>query len=122
MENATMDSLIIQVKELCTQIGRTKNLLISTLLSERLELRTPLPVLLEHDGEQSVALSVDLNVYGWGPTEEDALDDFRQAVEDFYFTLKSEQLGDDLKRRFSYLASIISERRRFLLDLCDWGG
>ena len=110
MENATIDSLMTQVRELCTQIGRTKNLLISTLLSERLELRTPLPVLLEHDGEQYVASSVDLNVYGWGPTEEDALDDFRRAVEDFYFSLKCEQLGDDLKRRFGFLASIISER------------
>jgi hypothetical protein len=110
MENATVDSLVTQVKELCTQLGRTKNLMISTLLSERLELRTALPVLLEHDGEQYIASSADLNVYGSGPSEEDALDDFRCAIEDFYFSLKGEQLGDDLKRRFSYLASIINEK------------
>jgi hypothetical protein len=110
MENATIDTLVTQVKELCTQLGRTRNLLISTLLSERLELRAPLPVLLEHDGEQYVASSADLNVYGSGPSEEDALDDFRRAVEDFYFSLKGEQLGDDLKRRLSYLSSIVSEK------------
>jgi hypothetical protein len=105
--------LVAEVRRLCKQVGLTghsHNLLVGSLLSERVELRSPIPVVLEYDGQQYVASSVDLNVYGYGETEEAALDDFRRAVEDFYFSLHGEELGDDLMRRFSYLASIILEK------------
>ena len=105
--------LVDQVKKLCTQVGlegRARNILIGSLLSDRLELRTAIPVLLEYDGEQFIASSADLNLYGSGPDESAALDDFRQATEDFYFSLKGDDLGHDLKRRFDYLSSIIVEK------------
>jgi hypothetical protein len=111
--SANIATLVTEVRHLRDQLrraGRTQNLVIGSLLDEKLELRSPLPVLLEYDGAQFIASSADLNVYGAGKTELDALDDFRQAVADFYFSLKGEKLGTDLKRRFAYLRSVIREK------------
>ena len=113
LTEAGIASLVGQMKELREQmhlLGRNRNVMVGTLLSERLELRSPLPVLLEYDGHQHVASSADLNIYGSGESESEALDDFRRAVEDFYVNLGNENLGPDLKRRFDYLASIIREK------------
>ena len=113
MASANLASLITEVRHLRDQIrraGRTRNLLIGSLLHEKLELRTPLPVLLEYDGVQYIAASADLDVFGAGKTESEALADFRRAVADFYFSLKGDRLGADLKRRFAYLRSVIREK------------
>jgi hypothetical protein len=92
------------------EAGTTRNLLIGTLLSDRLELQAPIPLVLEHDGDQFIAASPDLNVHGVGEDESAALDDLRQAIEDFYFSLKGDELGHELGRRFAYLKSIMVEK------------
>jgi len=109
------DSLLSEVADYVRflksgQAGKTRNLLIGTLLSDRLELRSPIPVVLEHDGHQFIAASPDVNVHGIGDDEPAALDDLRRAIEDFYFSLRGDELGPELKRRFDYLKSILIEK------------
>jgi hypothetical protein len=111
---ATLNDSVKRLASLCDRMESsllTKNLLLGSLLDARLELRQPLPIRIEYDGHQYVAKSLDLDLYGVGDSDEDALDDLRLAVAEYYVDLKQEHLGDHLARRFAYLASIIAERR-----------
>ena len=102
-----------RLDEACVHAERAssaRNILLGSLLHGKLELRQPLPVHVEGDGQSYVASTADLDLYGSGRTAEDALDDLRVAIVEYYTDLAHEKLGPQLARRFAYLASIIIER------------
>jgi hypothetical protein len=102
------------VGELAPEIARfreRKSFLLHSLRHPGVELREPLAVLVEQDGEQVVAVCYDLDVFGYGDTESEALDDLRRTVADLYLALKEQQqeLGPLPERVWTYLSRIIAE-------------
>lgn len=82
---------------------------ISTLHDLRLRLRQQISVSLEYDGYQFIAYAPDLDIYGCGDTEYEAVEDLRQSVVELYFDLRGEKLTPSLKRIWDYLISIVEE-------------
>jgi hypothetical protein len=77
-----------------------------------LRLRSPLAVSLVHDGMQSIAAAYDLDMFGYGDSDSEALDDLRRSVVDLYATLKdnSASLGPLPQRIWEYLSEAVEER------------
>ena len=91
------------LEEMLKSIEKRKTLFIHSLHNPRLELNTALSVALECDGYQFIAYAPDIDIYGCGETEYEAIEDLRQSVVELYFDLKNEKLGKDLQRIFEYL-------------------
>ena len=82
---------------------------ISTLHDLRLRLRQQITVSLEYDGYQFIAYAPDLDIYGWGDTEYEAIENLRQSIVELYFDLKGEKLAPSLRKIWDYLNSIVEE-------------
>lgn len=102
--------LLERLKEMKRLEGR-KPILLYSLRHPRLRLREPLAVLLEHDAGQVIAQSYDLDLFGYGDTENEALEDLRRTVADLYFELQENaaRLGPLPEKVWGYLSDIISE-------------
>jgi hypothetical protein len=89
---------------------------IQFLESEKLHLRQPIAVSLSYSSEGKIWIvdCPELNLYGEGEDEQRAIDDFKNALEEFYFSLKKdkERLGPDLKKRWDILQKIIDEKSK----------
>lgn len=74
-------------------------------------LRCPLPVVLEVDGPHVVAYSHDLDMFGWGDVEDEALLDFKGSVCELYENLREDPaaLGPHLQRVLRHLEEMIVE-------------
>jgi len=88
-----------------------KPILLYSLRHPRLRLKEPLAVLLERDDGQVIAQSYDLDLFGYGDTESEALEDLRQTVADLYYELKESagKLGPLPEKVWDYLKGIVSE-------------
>jgi hypothetical protein len=66
---------------------------------------------LEDDGAQVVASAYDLDLFGYGETEGEALDDLRHTIVDLYLTLRENvtALGPLPDRVWDYLTNIVEE-------------
>ena len=66
---------------------------------------------LEYDEGQVIACAPDLDLFGYGDTENEALDDLRRTVADLYRTLKEDcrALGPMPTQVWGYLARTIAE-------------
>ncbi|MBA7496608.1 hypothetical protein ES702_07217 [subsurface metagenome] len=82
---------------------------ISSLHSSRLKLQKAITVSLEYDSYQFIAYAPDLDIYGWGDTEYEAIEDLRQSIVELYFDLKGEKLAPSLRKIWDYLNSIVEE-------------
>ena len=105
------------VGELSPQIerlARRRPLLLYSLRCPPLKLSSPIAVSLEDDGVQIIAAAYDLDVFGYGETEGEALDDLRRTITDLYFALKDDvrALGPMPRRVWEYLSDIIEENSR----------
>jgi hypothetical protein len=106
------------VSDLLPQIERAlekKSILIYSIYSlhsSSLKLKEPLACYLEYDKEEVVAFCYDLEIFGYGETETEALEDLRKTVLDLYYELKEnkDNLGTLPKRIWNYLSSIIEEK------------
>jgi len=83
---------------------------ISELASDALKLKKHLFASLEQDGHQTVAHISDLEIYGYGKEEYEALEDLRNSIVDLYYDLKEKKLGKHLKKIWKYLDSAIEEK------------
>jgi hypothetical protein len=81
------------------------------LADDRLRLTAPLPVVLQYGEESVTACSYDLEDFGVGATEFDALADLRATLVELYFSLKQDRdrLGWQPRREWAFLRSIIQE-------------
>ena len=100
---------IHHLEQILTRLERRRTLFIHSLHDSRLRLNVSLPITLEDDGYQFIAYAPDLDIYGCGETEYEAIEDLRQSIVDLYFDLKAEKLGGDLKKIFNYLQSVTQE-------------
>ncbi|MBI4572777.1 MAG: hypothetical protein HY713_05765 [candidate division NC10 bacterium] len=89
----------------------SRSLFLRDLGHPKYRLRSPLPVVLEVDGPHVVAYSHDLDMFGWGDVEDEALLDFKGSVCELYEGLHEEpaKLGPHLERVLRYLERVIAE-------------
>jgi hypothetical protein len=110
MAQVESSEALTQLEQALNRIERRRVLLIHSLHDSRLKLNVSLPIASEDDGYQLTAYAPDLDIYGWGETEYEAIADLRQSIVDLYFDLKAEALGDDLQKIWDYLQSITTEQ------------
>lgn len=97
------------------RIGERKPLLLYDLRHDKLKLVKPVAVLLEYDEKQVIAIAYDLDLFGYGETEMEALDDLRHTIVDLYLTLKENKdtLGAGAQKVWAYLSSIVEEKTEY---------
>lgn len=103
---------IARLDEILTRALKNSRVIpLADIRNTHLKLSQHLPILLEWDGYQYIASSIDLETYGSGETEWEAIDDFRKEVVKLYNDLKSNQenLGPNLEKIWQYLKSIVVE-------------
>ena len=96
------------------KLTRRRPLFLCSLRHPQLKLSSTIAVSLEDDGVQIIATAYDLDVFGYGETEGEALDDLRRTITDLYFTLKdnAKTLGPIPHRVWEYLSDIVEESSR----------
>jgi len=94
-------------------IGR-RPLLLYSLRHPHLRLRNPIAAFLEDDGAQIIASAYDLDLFGYGETEGEALDDLRRTIVDLYVSLKesADTLGPLSQQVWEYLSDVVEELPR----------
>ncbi|MBC8233836.1 hypothetical protein H8E77_30170 [bacterium] len=97
------------LKEIIGDIASRRIFFINSLHNSHLNLRAPISVSLEYDGYQFIAYAPDLDIYGCGDSEYEAMEDLRESIVELYFDLKEEALGSDLQKIWEYLKLIITE-------------
>jgi len=110
MADADILEKIDHLEKTLERIEKRKSLFIYSLHNLNLELNTPLPILIEHDGYQYISYAPDVDVYGCGETEYESIEDLRQSIVDLYFDLKEERLEVDLQKILEYLKLVIKEK------------
>ncbi len=80
-----------------------------------LKLKEPLAVYLESDSEGVIAYCYDVDVFGNGETESEALEDLRKTISDLYSELESnkDNLGPVPEKIWDYLLSIVEKTEVF---------
>ena len=103
--------LVSELSPQVDKLARRRPLLLYSLRHPQLKLSSPIAVSLEDDGVQIIASAYDLDAFGYGETEGEALDDLRRTITDLYFTLKDDAraLGPMPRRVWEYLSDIIEE-------------
>jgi len=89
----------------------SKPVLLYSLRHSRLSLKQPLAVSLEYEEDQVIAYAHDLDVFGYGENESEALDDLRRTVVDLYLELQehSHDLADAARAIWRYLSQIVND-------------
>jgi len=87
--------------------------ILQDLRSDRVRLVAPLYVTIEEADGVIVASNADLDLFGYGDTESEALQDLREVIEETYWDLKAEQarLGSHLQSIWNYLNRIVLEHQ-----------
>lgn len=101
----TIQSRIIQ------DLQKRRIIPIQNLRSSKLRLKEPLYVSVEYGDGTFVVFSDDLNLYGQGKTELNAIRDFCKEVENLYLDLKNSKgkLGRVLKENWQFLNRVIKK-------------
>jgi len=107
--------LIDKVLDLTQRVELLENrrtITIQNLRSKKLRLVSPLWCALEHADQIYVVSSDDVDIYGYGETEYQAMKNFSSDIETLYFDLKDEQknLGQKMQECWDFLRSIIIEK------------
>lgn len=81
---------------------------IRSLHDDRLEIVSPISVLVEEEDDQVIAYAPDIEIYGCGYDLGESLGDLRRSIVEMYYDLDKEKdkLGIDLKKIWDYLHSI----------------
>ena len=89
----------------------SKPILIYSLYNENLCLLHPISVSLDYDESVVIAYSYDLDLFGYGETESEALNNLRQTIVDLYLELRENKNNLDINARkvWNYLNNIIEE-------------
>lgn len=108
METAMISS---QIKEKAQPIHIDKNVTILSLGHEKYLFKSPFPVNILVEDDTYIATSYDLNLFGYGDSEDEALRDLCESIIEHYEHLKTNQskLGSLLKRDWNFLSRMIEE-------------
>jgi hypothetical protein len=89
----------------------SKPLLLYSLHHPDLSMAAPIAVSLEYDqeAEQVIAYAYDLNLFGYGESELEALSDLRQTIVDLYLELQEGQdhLAGEALAIWRYLSQVV---------------
>lgn len=85
---------------------------LNSLRSKKLRLKKPLLILLKETPEGFIAELSDINMWGHGTIEDEAVENLCLDFEDLYFCLKKEQanLGKEMQRQWEFLLERVEER------------
>lgn len=88
-----------------------KNITILNLGHEKYLFKSPFPVNIVFEDDVYIASSYDLNTFGYGESEDEALRDLCESVIEYYEHLKANHsnLGALLKRDWDFLSRMIVE-------------
>ncbi len=92
--------------------SKRKSVLVLSLHNPLLKLNEPLIAHLDYDEEGVIAFCYDLDIFGHGDTEGEALEDIRKTISDLYFELESnkDNLGPLPKKIWEYLSYIVEKK------------
>ena len=82
------DLLLSDILPKVTEFNKRKTILLYSLHNPLLKLKEPLAVYLETDSEGVIAYCYDVDVFGQGDTEGEALEDLRKTISDLYSELE----------------------------------
>jgi hypothetical protein len=100
-----------QVKEKVKPIHIEKNITILSLGHVSYLFKSPFPVNILVEDDIYIATSYDLNLFGYGETEDEALRDLCDSIIEHYEHLKKNEtkLGPLLKRDWNFLSRMIED-------------
>jgi predicted RNase H-like HicB family nuclease len=106
-----IDKLYKAIGKLSKKLA-AKSIFLQNLRHPSYILKQPLSVTLESEDSEIVASCYDVNMYGCGDSEEEAIDDLCSVLVEYYETLKEdkEKLGIIPKKHWGFLSSIIEEK------------
>jgi hypothetical protein len=108
------DFLVSDLSLKLERLTRRRPLLLYSLRQPGLRLRNPIAISVEDDGDQVIAAAHDLDLFGYGETEGEALDDLRRTIVALYLTLRenSAALGILPAQIWDYLEDAVEEEVR----------
>jgi len=93
--------------------GYPRHILLENLRDARYEVMRSIPVVLEEDEGQYVATWYDADLFGYGDSEQEALDDLCESIVSLWEVLKRESaaqgLGEALAKQWFFLQKVIRE-------------
>ncbi len=97
--------------QIIRELQERKIVPVQNLRSSKLHLKEPLYISVECSNGIFVAFSDDLNLYGQGETELNAIRDFCKEIENLYFDLKKSKnkLGKVMKENWQFFKNITKE-------------
>ena len=110
-----VDSPSIDAKYEDSRLGGqhlTRFVQVADLHDGRLRLKSILPVTIEYFGDTVIASNADIDQFGYGDNESEALDSLRDCIVDLYFILRNETeatLGPLPARHWLFLKSVVEE-------------
>jgi hypothetical protein len=110
-----LQTQVQDVRDLLTHLrrGYPRQVLLENLRNLQYEVVHPLPVVLEEDEGQYVATWYDADLFGYGDSEQEALEDLCETIVSLYEVLKRESaaqgLGDPLARQWAFLQKVVRE-------------
>jgi len=121
-QTATLDRIVLDlqattqaVRDLLTRVraGYPKPIMLENLRDARYEVIRPIPVVLEEDDGQYCATWYDADMFGYGDTEQEGLEDLCEGIAGLWEVLKREaagqSLGGDLAQQWVFLQRSIRE-------------
>lgn len=111
---AEFNGLKDKVKELRRNLaGQSKTIFVKNLPFNKIKLTEYIPLLIEKQSQGYIVSNSDLDMFGEGETEFDAIKDFALSLEELYFDLKREKiknLGEYPKLIFNFLKEIVKRK------------
>lgn len=107
LRDLLLSNILPRVKE----FNKRKTILLYSLHNLSLKLKEPLAVYLEEDSQEVITYCYDVDVFGHGETESEALEDLRKTISDLYFELECNKnnLGPYPEKIWDYLSNIVEE-------------
>ena len=108
METATIRSPMTEKRK---PIYIDKNITILNLGHEKYLFKSPFPINILVEDDTYIASSYDLNLFGYGESEDEALRDLCETIVEHYEHMKVNQdrLGDLLRRDWNFLSRMIED-------------
>lgn len=114
----TLHDLQVQIQDIRSLLmhirrGYPRQILLENLRDSQYEVIHAIPVVLEEEEGQYAATWYDADMFGYGDSEQEALEDFCQSIVSLWEVLKREAaaqgLGEALAKQWAFLQKVIRE-------------
>jgi len=106
------DLLISDILPKVIESSKRKSVLIYSLHNPLLKLKEPLVAHFEYDEDGVIVFCYDLDIFGHGDTEGEALEDLRKTISDLFFELENNKgnIGPFPEKIWGYLSGIVEKK------------